>query len=95
MILEKRVLVHITKDITAGNHGALLEGLVWTERPELVLVEAWQLDTSGNENTLCPIGDVFQWSLNSVENSLQNTWSELDRQWFTCSQDGVTVRQAS
>ena len=73
VILEKGVLIHITEDVTTGEHGALLKCLIGTESPELVLIEAWQFDTSWDENTLSLIGDVFQWSLNSVENSLQNT----------------------
>lgn len=78
MGLEKGVLIDNTKDVTATNGSSGSEVLAWLEGPHLLLVQAWQLDTSWDENTLCDISDFFQWSLNSIENCLQNTWSEFD-----------------
>lgn len=78
MLLEERVFVDETEVITAGNRGALSKILIWVELPEFVLVQAWQLDTSWDEHTLGGLGDIHQWSLNTVENCLQNTRSEFD-----------------
>jgi len=73
MLLEKGVLVDHTDEIATGDWSTLLQFLVWLEVPHLVLVQAWQLDTSWDEYTLSGFGDIYQWSLNSVKNCLQNT----------------------
>ena len=38
------------------------------------MIKTWQFNTSWDENTFADISDFFQWSLNSIENCLQNTW---------------------
>lgn len=78
MLLEKGVLVDQTNKIATGDRSTLFQFLNWLEVPHLVLVQAWQLDTSWDEYTLSGFGDIYQWSLNSVKNCLQNTRSKFD-----------------
>lgn len=40
MVLEKSILIYITKNVTTGNEGAHLDILIWLVFPVFVLVEA-------------------------------------------------------
>jgi hypothetical protein len=94
MVLEKSVFIDEADDIASRDEGADPEVFVGLEAPVPVLVQAWQFDTSGDEDTLGDIGNFCKRSLNSVENSLQYTWSELHRQWAASSQDWITGGQS-
>ena len=41
MVLEKRVLINVTENVSSANHVSDVEILVWCEIPLLVLVKAW------------------------------------------------------
>lgn len=78
MLREEGVFVDDTEEITTGDSVTLFQVLVWLEVPHFGLVQARQLDTSGDKHTSGGFGDIYEWSLNTVENCLQNTWSEFD-----------------
>jgi len=94
MLLEKGVLVNKTENVTARDHASNLEFSVGLEGPLCILVKTWKFNTSWDEHTIGLFCNFFQWSLNSIENSFQNTRSEFDRQWVACSEDGITISQA-
>jgi len=74
MVLEKSIFSNVTNNITTGDHFSNLEGF-WIEIPEFVLIKARQFDSSWDENVFGDVGNRFERSLNTVENSFQDTWS--------------------
>jgi hypothetical protein len=74
MILEKRIFVHITQLVSTCDQVADSKGGAWVEVPELVLVEARELDTSWDKHTVCSSCNFLKWSLDTVKNSLQDTY---------------------
>jgi hypothetical protein len=109
MIWEKFVFEDVTQYITSGDEVANLEFFVWLEVPNTVLIQARKINTSWDENGFGTLSDFFEWSLNSVKNGLHNsynkysmvkksfvlTWSKLNRQWISGSQNWVTIGKAS
>ena len=73
MLREKGVFVDDTEEITTGDSGTLSQVLIWLEVPHFALVKARQFDTSGDKHTSGSFGDIYEWSLNTVENCFQNT----------------------
>lgn len=73
MVLEKSVLVHVSNNITTRDQVSNREIFVWVEIPSFVLIEAWQLNTSWDENVLGKVGNGFKRSLNTVENCFEDT----------------------
>jgi hypothetical protein len=72
MVLEKSIFSNMTNNITTGNHLSNCESF-WAEIPVFVLIEARQLDSSWDENVFSDVCDRFKRSLNTVENSFQDT----------------------
>jgi len=95
MIWEKFVFEDVTQYITSGDEVANLEFFVWLEVPNTVLIQARKINTSWDENGFGTLSDFFEWSLNSVKNGLHNSWSKLNRQWISGSQNWVTIGKAS
>jgi len=95
VLTEEIVLEDVAELVATGNEraGALLQ--VRNERVKLVLVEGGQIDATGHEDRIRDLGDGLERSLNSIEDSLENTWSELYGKWISSSQDGVTHSEAS
>jgi len=72
MVLEKSIFSNVTNNITTGDHFSNLEGF-WIEIPEFVLIKARQFDSSWDENVFGDVGNRFERSLNTIENSFQDT----------------------
>lgn len=73
-VLSKEVvLVSLTNDITTSNDIAWFKELAWVEGVKSVLIKGRYIDTTWDEHTLRNFGNCFQRSLNSVENSLEDT----------------------
>lgn len=72
VLVEQIVLEDSTKDITTNDELTNLE-VLGSEFPQLVLVEGGNIDTTGNENGFRKGGDSLEGSLDTVENSLQDT----------------------
>ena len=74
MLLKESVLINNTDDITSSNKGSFLKVFDWFEVPFFVLIEAWKLNSSWDEDALVSSNsDFFKWSLDTVENCFQNT----------------------
>ena len=76
MLTEEIILEDVSELVSAGDEGtwALLE--VGNERVEFVLVEGGQIDATGHENGIRDLGDGLERSLDSIEDSLENTYSQ-------------------
>ena len=76
MLTEEIILENVSELVSAGDEGtwALLE--VGNERVEFVLVEGGQIDATGHENGIRDLGDGLERSLDSIEDSLENTYSQ-------------------
>jgi len=95
MFLKESVLINNTNDITSNNKGSFLKASDWFEVPFFVLIEAWKLNTSWDEDALVSSNsDFFKWSLDTIENCFQNTWSKFDRKRLTSSQDWITISES-
>jgi hypothetical protein len=69
MFLKESVLINNTNDITSNNKGSFLKASDWFEVPFFVLIEAWKLNTSWDEDALVSSNsDFFKWSLDTIEN---------------------------
>jgi hypothetical protein len=73
MVLEQRILVHITELISSSDKVTNLKFCVGVEIPKLVLVEAWELDTSWDKHTVSSGSNLLKRSLDTIENSFQDT----------------------
>lgn len=74
MFLKESVLIHNTNDITSSDERTLFKASDWFEVPFFVLIEAWKLNTSWDEDALISSnGNLFKWSLDTIENCFQNT----------------------
>lgn len=74
MLLKESVLIDNTYNITASNEVSYLEASSWFEVPFFVLIEAWKLNSSWDEDALVSSNcDFFKWSLDTIENCFQNT----------------------
>ena len=73
MLTEEIVLEDVAELVAAGDERAwaLLE--VGNERVESVLVEGGQIDATRHEDRIRDLGDGLERSLNSIEDSLENT----------------------
>ena len=76
MLTEEIILEDVAEFVSAGDERAraLLE--VGDESVEFVLVEGGQIDTARHEDRIRDLGDGLQRPLNSIENSLENTWRQ-------------------
>ena len=81
MFLKESVLVYNTNNVTSSNKRSLLEASDWFEVPFFVLIKAWKLNTSWDEDALVSSdSNFFKWSLDTVENSFQNTYNYDDKE---------------
>jgi len=95
MLLKEGVFENGTNNITSGNEVTLAQAFKWLEIPKFVLIKIWKLDTSWNEHVLISqFSNCCEWSLNTIKNCLQNTWSKLDRKWVSSSQDWISISEA-
>ena len=85
MVREKIVLENGAETVTTGNQRARLESL-GGERVLLRLVQAGQIDTARHEHTPTDFSDCLKRALNSVENSLKDTY-KTKHQIRLCNKD--------
>ena len=77
MHLEKGVLVDITQLVSTCNQVSNFKIIVWVEVPELVLIQAWEFDTSWDKHAVSSFGNLLKWSLDTIENCLQNSYANI------------------
>jgi hypothetical protein len=74
MLLKESVLIYNTNDITSSYKRTFFKASHWFEVPFFVLIKAWKLNTSWDEDALVSSNsDFFKWSLDTIENCFQNT----------------------
>ena len=76
MLVEKIVLEDVTELVATGNERARALAEVGDERVELVLVEGGQIDSTGHKDRIRLFGNRLQGSLDSIEDSLENTYTQ-------------------
>ena len=76
MLMEKIILEHMTNLISASDDGTRAFLVVGNEGVEAVLVEGGEIDTTRHEDGLRDLGDGLKWSLNTIEDSLENTCTQ-------------------
>ena len=59
---------------TKQKYKADLDFWTWSVLIGLVLIEAGKIDTTRHEHRLRKFRDSFEWSLNSIEDSLEDTY---------------------
>ena len=74
MLGEKIILKHTTELVTSGDQATHGQSL-WSESVLLVLVKAWQVNTTWDEDRLGHLGNSLKWTLDSVKDSLENTYT--------------------
>jgi len=79
MVLEKGVLVNITQFISTSDQVSNLKIGVWMEIPKLILVQTWELNSSWDEHTVSLSSNLLKRSLDTIENCLQNSWSNINK----------------
>ena len=73
-VLSKEIVFEdVTKYITSCHEIANSDFVVRGPVPALVLVEAWNIDSTGDEHTLGKSGDSLEGSLNTIKNRVQDT----------------------
>ena len=75
MLVEKIVLEDVTNLVTASDEGAGTHVGVGHERVEAVLVQGGQIDAARHEDGVGHLRNGLERALNSIENSLENTYS--------------------
>jgi len=75
MLMEKVIFENVTDLITASDDGARALVVVRHESVLTILVEGGEIDTTGHEHRSGDLSDRLQGSLNSVEDSLENTYT--------------------
>lgn len=89
VLREETVLVHHTENVALGEDIALFY-FSWLEIPYFFRVEGRHIDTLGYEHRFREIGNNFEWPLNSVENLIEDTGAQLDREWLFGSFNRIT-----
>jgi hypothetical protein len=73
MVLKERILVHKTELISSSDKVSNTKLCVWMENPKLVLIEAWELDSSWDKHAVSSGGDLLKRSLDTIKNCFQDT----------------------
>ena len=76
MLVEKIVLEDMTDLITASDDSTRSFLVVGNEGVEAVLVEGGEIDTTRHEDGLRDLGDRLKRTLNTIEDSLENTYTQ-------------------
>ena len=95
MFLEQLILINDTEGVTTSDQLTNLEFIISIVIPIFCLIKVWYFNTSRDIYTLGLSGDIFQGTLNTVENIIKNTRTKLYRQRLVSSQDGITNSQSS
>jgi len=97
---EKVVLIGCSENISANNPISRAE-VAGRESPKRLLVEGRHIDSTRDEDVtgqvvfgLALLCDSLEGPLNSIEDSLQNTWSQFYRKRFVGPEHGISNGQA-
>jgi hypothetical protein len=94
VLAEQTVLEDGAKDITSSDVVADLE-LAGCKVPLLLAVEGGQIDTSGDVDAVCVVGNALERALDAVVDGLHETGAELDGQGQSRHAYGVADRHTS
>ena len=75
VLIVQIVFVNLSNHVSSSNEGALLEIMEGIELVKAVLIEARQINTTGYEHTFGDFSDCFEWSLNSIKDSLEDAYT--------------------
>jgi len=89
MLLVELGLVNVTENVTTDDNITGLDGGGGGEVPHLVAIKAGDLDTSGDVDILCHVVNVLEGALNTIEDGVQNTRSELKGEGLAGLLDGI------
>lgn len=95
VLVEQVIFFNVTVNVSRTQELSDLDLRRGVEFPDLLFRKRSDVDTSGHVNRFAGFGDDFQGSLNTVENFVQNTRSQLNRQGGFGSHDGVSDRDTS
>ena len=70
MLIEEIIFEDVSKLVTTGNERAWAFFEIWHERVQFVLIKRGKIDTTRYEHRVGDLRDSFQWSLNTIEDSL-------------------------
>jgi hypothetical protein len=94
VIADEAVFDDGAKDITTGD---LVADLVFARRkvPFLLAVESGDVDTAGDVNAVCSLGNALKGTLDTVVDGLKETRTELDGERLSGPDDGIANRDTS
>ena len=76
MLMEKIIFEDMTKLVTASYYGTWGLSRVGDEGVFTVLIKGGKIDTARYKNGSGDLGDSLKRSLNTIENSLENTYAQ-------------------
>lgn len=87
-MFNKRVLVHNTIQVSASDVGPRLD-VEWGELPAGSTRKSWNVHTLRDVDGLCQLVDVFQRTLDTVEDAAKDTWTQFYGEWLACSENRI------
>lgn len=79
LVLDDSVLVHDTDDVAASDVRAHAQHARWLEVPLFAAAQRLAVDTARDVDALEELGDILEWTLNTVVDTVHDAWTELDR----------------
>ena len=76
MLREEIILEDVANLVATGNERSVAHLEVGDERVQLVLVKGGQIDATGDEDGTRNLCDGLEGSLDSIEDSLENTYTQ-------------------
>mmetsp|Transcript_39098 Transcript_39098/g.81166 ORF Transcript_39098/g.81166 Transcript_39098/m.81166 type:complete len:452 (-) Transcript_39098:403-1758(-) len=92
VLIDKFVFVHNTNDITSGNGLTFLE-ITGGESPTNVAGKARNIHTLGHVDIAGFLENVFQRTLDTIENGVHDTRTQFDGKGLLTTQDGIANGQ--
>ena len=83
LVLNERVLVHNTENVTASDVTAHLV-VQRVKIPGFAAIQCFAVNTTRDVNTLEKLRDVFQGTLNTVKDAIHDARTKLNRERLAC-----------
>lgn len=90
MLVEQIVLKGGSEDEATLDCHSVLEAVSRVPGPKLILVERGNVNTTGHKNGSGHLGNGLEGTLNSIEDRLENSRTELDGKGLVGTQNGIT-----